>query len=91
MFFFSLCSSCRLVELLPSVHIPRYWGITAKSLSYTKASSDPLVYCLLQQQYRKVLVSIIGRVVRNNHDTLAVYGATSTLDTTDQSCIARVT
>ncbi|XP_075946932.1 G-protein coupled receptor 26 [Anarhichas minor] len=92
---FILCFSpyviTRLVELLPSVHIPRYWGMTAKCLSYAKASSDPFVYCLLRQQYRKVLVSIISRVVRNNHYMLAVYGATSTLDTTDENCIARIT
>ncbi|KAM6942308.1 LOW QUALITY PROTEIN: G-protein coupled receptor 26 [Lycodopsis pacificus] len=82
--------SLKLVELLPSVHIPRYWGMTAKCLSYAKASSDPLVYCLLRQQDRKVLVSILSRVVRNHHDMLAVSGATSALDTADENCIARV-
>ncbi|XP_029292993.1 G-protein coupled receptor 26 isoform X2 [Cottoperca gobio] len=56
---FILCFSpyviTRLVELFPSVHIPQYWGMITKCLSYAKTSSDPFVYCLLRQQYRKVL------------------------------------
>ncbi|XP_054461242.1 LOW QUALITY PROTEIN: G-protein coupled receptor 26 [Anoplopoma fimbria] len=85
LFTFILCFSpyviTRLVELLPSVHIPRYWGITAKCLYYAKTSSDPFVYCLLRQQYRKVLVGIISRVLGENHYTLSVHSASSTLDT----------
>ncbi|XP_068445356.1 G-protein coupled receptor 26 [Clinocottus analis] len=92
---FILCFSpyviTRLVELLPFVHIPRYWGVTAKCLSYAKTSSDPFVYCLLRHQYRRVLASIISRVLRNNHDTLSVHNASSTLDTLDDNCIARIT
>ncbi len=90
MYFFCY-SSFRLVELLPSVHIPRYWGIAAKCLSYAKTSSDPFVYCLLRQQYRKVLVSIIGRVLRKDQYSLSVHSTSSTLDTTDDNCIARIT
>ncbi|XP_037621587.1 G-protein coupled receptor 26-like [Sebastes umbrosus] len=92
---FILCFSpyviTRLVELLPSVHIPRYWGMTAKCLSYAKTSSDPFVYCLLRQQYRKVLVSVISRLMRKTHYSLSVHSASSTLDTTDDNCIARIT
>lgn len=84
-------SSCRLVELLPSVHIPRYWGIATKCLSYAKTSTDPFVYCLLRQQYRKVLVSIISRVLRKDQYLLSVYSTSSTLDTTDDNCVARIT
>ncbi|TNN56133.1 G-protein coupled receptor 26 [Liparis tanakae] len=81
----------RLVELLPSVHIPRYWGTAAKCLSYAKTSSDPFVYCLLRHQYRRVLVGIVGRVLRKNHLTAAVHNAGSTLDTTDDNCVASIT
>ncbi|XP_031149478.1 G-protein coupled receptor 26-like [Sander lucioperca] len=92
---FILCFSpyviTRLVELLPSVHIPRYWGMTAKCLSYAKTSSDPFVYCLLRQQYRKVLVRIISRVLRQNPYALSIHSASSTLDTTDDNCITRIT
>ncbi|KAM9362611.1 G-protein coupled receptor 26 [Symphorus nematophorus] len=92
---FILCFSpyviTRLVELVPSVHIPRYWGIAAKCLSYAKTSSDPFVYCLLRQQYRKVLVSIISRFMRKDHYALSIHSTSSTLDTTDDNCINRVT
>ncbi|XP_026159759.1 G-protein coupled receptor 26 [Mastacembelus armatus] len=90
-FCFSPYVITRLVELLPSVHIPRYWGITTKCLSYAKASSDPFVYCLLRQQYRKVLVSVISRVLRKDHYLLSAHSLSSTLDTTDDNCIARIT
>lgn len=83
--------SCRLVELMPSVHIPRYWGVTAKCLTYAKTSTDAFVYCLLRQQYRKVLVNIIHRVLRKNQYPLSAYGTSSTLDTTDDSCAVRIT
>ncbi|XP_036969763.1 G-protein coupled receptor 26 [Acanthopagrus latus] len=92
---FILCFSpyviTRLLELVPSVHIPRYWGIAAKCLSYGKTSSDPFVYCLLRHQYRKVLVSIISRFMRKDHYALSIHSTSSTLDTTDDNCITRVT
>lgn len=79
------------MELLPSVHIPRYWGIATKCLSYVKTSTDPFVYCLLRQQYRKVLVSIISRVLRKDHYSLSAYSTSSMLDTTDDNCVSRIT
>ncbi|XP_041839833.1 G-protein coupled receptor 26-like [Melanotaenia boesemani] len=92
---FILCFSpyviTRLVELLPSVHIPRYWGIATKCLIYAKASSDPFVYCLLRHQYRKVLVSIISRIVRKDQHFLSVHSTSSMWDTTDENCLARIT
>lgn len=90
-YFFCLFSSCRLVELLLSVHIPRYWGIATKCLSYAKASSDPFVYCLLRQQYRKVLISVISRILGKDKYSLSTHSISSTLDTTDDNCIARIT
>lgn len=85
-----LLFSCRLVELLPSVHIPQYWGITTKCLCYAKASSDPFVYCLLRHQYRKVLIRIIGCVLRKDHYLLSASSWSSTFDTTEDNC-ARTT
>ncbi|KAM9857676.1 G-protein coupled receptor 26 [Aulostomus maculatus] len=86
---FILCFSpyvlTRLVELLPSVYIPQYWGITTKCLSYAKASSDPFVYCLLRHQYRKVLVSIISRVLGKHRYSLSVHSTSSILDTTEDN------
>ncbi|XP_013880871.1 G-protein coupled receptor 26 [Austrofundulus limnaeus] len=92
---FILCFSpyviTRLVELLPSVHIPRYWGIATKCLIYAKASSDPFVYCLLRHQYRKVLVSVISRVVRKDRYFLSLHSTSSMCDTADENCPARKT
>ncbi|KAM9315313.1 G-protein coupled receptor 26 [Pholidichthys leucotaenia] len=93
---FILCFSpyviTRLVELLPSVHIPRYWGIATKCLFYAKASCDPFVYCLLRQQYRRVLVRIISRVMRKDHYFLSLNSTSSIcIDTTDDSYLARIT
>ncbi|XP_058497108.1 G-protein coupled receptor 26-like [Solea solea] len=92
---FILCFSpyviTRLLELLPSIHIPRYVGIATKCLSYAKSSTDPFVYCLLRQQYRKVLVSVINRVLGKDHYSLSAYSTSSMLDTTDDKYITRIT
>uniref|UniRef100_A0A1A8LEU7 G protein-coupled receptor 78 n=1 Tax=Nothobranchius pienaari TaxID=704102 RepID=A0A1A8LEU7_9TELE len=92
---FILCFSpyviTRLVELLPSVHIPRHWGIATKCLMYAKASSDPFVYCLLRHQYRKVLVSLISRIAGKDRYFLSVHSTSSMWDTTEENCPARIT
>ncbi|XP_076001912.1 G-protein coupled receptor 26 [Genypterus blacodes] len=80
----------RLVALLPSVHINRYWGIFTKCLCFAKASTDAFVYCLLRQQYRKVLVGVITLFLRKDHYSLSVTGTSSTLDTTEDNYIPRV-
>ncbi|XP_071760793.1 G-protein coupled receptor 26 [Centroberyx gerrardi] len=79
----------RLVELLPSVRIHRYWGISTKCLSYAKAASDPFVYSLLRQQYRKVLVGVTKRVLRRDRYSLSGHSTSSTFDTTDDNSIPR--
>ncbi|XP_029008941.1 G-protein coupled receptor 26 [Betta splendens] len=90
-FCFSPYVITRLVELLLSVPIPRYWGVATKCLSYAKASSDPFVYCLLRQQYRKVLVGVIGRVLGKDRYSLSAHSVSSALDTIDDTCAARIT
>ncbi|KAM4750807.1 G-protein coupled receptor 26 [Anableps anableps] len=81
----------RLAELLPSVDVPRHWGIATKCLVYVKASSDPFVYCLLRHQYRKVLVSIISRMVRKDQYFLSAHSTSSMLDTTDENFPEKIT
>ncbi|XP_037545987.1 G-protein coupled receptor 26 [Nematolebias whitei] len=92
---FILCFSpyviTRLVELSPSVHVPRHWGIATKCLFFTKASSDPFVYCLLRHQYRKVLVGVISRVVRKDRYFLSMNSTSSMWDTTYENCPVRIT
>ncbi|XP_047435548.1 G-protein coupled receptor 26 [Mugil cephalus] len=90
-FCFSPYVITRLVELVPSVHIPRYWGIATKCLFYAKASSDPFVYCLLRQQYRKALVSVISWFARKDRYFLSVPSMSSTLDSADDKCLASIT
>ncbi|XP_029999907.1 G-protein coupled receptor 26 [Sphaeramia orbicularis] len=90
-FCFSPYVITRLVELLPFIHIPYYWGMSAKCLSYAKASTDPFVYCLLRQQYRKALVNVIGRILPRDRYSLSLHSTSSTLDTTDDNCIDRNT
>ncbi|PWA16881.1 G-protein coupled receptor 26 [Gambusia affinis] len=81
----------RLVELLPSVDVPRHWGIATKCLVYAKASSDPFVYCLLRHQYRKILVNVICRIVRKDHYFLSAHSTSSMWDTTDENFPKRIT
>uniref|UniRef100_A0A4W5Q1K1 G protein-coupled receptor 78 n=1 Tax=Hucho hucho TaxID=62062 RepID=A0A4W5Q1K1_9TELE len=56
----------QLTELLPFVGISRHWGIFSKCLTYSKAASDPFAYSLLRQQYKKVLVTVINRLLRRD-------------------------
>ncbi|CAN9509872.1 unnamed protein product [Ophioblennius macclurei] len=94
---FVLCFSpyvvTRLVELLPSVTIPRYWGIATKVMCYAKASSDPFVYCLLRQQYRKVLAGVVGRLVAKEKHFLSAHSSSSSVMDAGAAdhCIARIT
>lgn len=81
------CSS-RLAELLPFVDINRRWGIISKCLTYSKAASDPFAYSLLRQQYRKVLVAVVNRLLRR--DLYPSSGHNSSLDTENDYCLQRI-
>ncbi|KAF3837048.1 hypothetical protein F7725_004512 [Dissostichus mawsoni] len=50
----------------PFVDINRRWGIISKCLTYSKAASDPFAYSLLRQQYKKVLVTVVNRLLRRD-------------------------
>ncbi|MGH0114363.1 UNVERIFIED_CONTAM: hypothetical protein FKN15_003257 [Acipenser sinensis] len=56
----------RLVELSSAVPISPHWGVVSKCLAYSKAASDPFVYSLLQNQYRKTCTDIINRVLKRS-------------------------
>ncbi|KAM3865371.1 G-protein coupled receptor 26 [Diretmus argenteus] len=92
---FILCYSpyviTRLVELLPAVRVHRYWGISTKCLSYAKAASDPFVYCLLRQQYQKVLAGVTSQVLRRDRYSLSGQSTSSTFDTMDDNSMPRTT
>ncbi|NWX38277.1 GPR26 protein, partial [Notiomystis cincta] len=77
----------RLIELLPFVTINYYWGIISKCLTYSKAASDPFVYSLLRQQYKKVLINIVNRILKR--DLYPSSGYNSSLDTENEYCLHR--
>ncbi|XP_078398651.1 G-protein coupled receptor 26 [Cetorhinus maximus] len=78
----------RLIELLPFVTINYYWGVLSKCLAYSKAASDPFVYSLLRQQYKKVLVNIVNRILKK--DLYPSSGHNSSLDTENDYCLQRI-
>ncbi|XP_073503800.1 G-protein coupled receptor 78 isoform X2 [Phyllobates terribilis] len=77
----------RLIELLPYVKINSYWGIVSKCLAYSKAAADPFVYSLLRQQYKKVLLNIINRILKR--ELYPSSGYNSSLDTENDYCLHR--
>ncbi|XP_006011173.1 G-protein coupled receptor 26 [Latimeria chalumnae] len=77
----------RLIELLPFVKINYHWGIVSKCLAYSKAASDPFVYSLLRQQYKKVLINIVNRMLKR--DLYPSSGHNSSLDTENDYCLQR--
>ncbi|XP_036407798.1 G-protein coupled receptor 26 [Megalops cyprinoides] len=78
----------RLTELLPFVGINRHWGIMSKCLTYSKAASDPFAYSLLRQQYKKVLINIVNRLLKR--DLYPSSGHNSSLDTENDYCLQRI-
>ncbi|XP_008433618.1 G-protein coupled receptor 26 [Poecilia reticulata] len=78
----------RLAELLPFVDVNRHWGIVSKCLTYSKAASDPFAYSLLRQQYKKVLVTVVNKLLRR--DLYPSSGHNSSLDTENDYCLQRI-
>ncbi|XP_078068961.1 G-protein coupled receptor 26-like [Mustelus asterias] len=78
----------RLIELLPFVTVNHYWGVLSKCLAYSKAASDPFVYSLLRQQYKKVLLNIVNRMLKK--DLYPSSGHNSSLDTENDYCLQRI-
>ncbi|XP_043953004.1 G-protein coupled receptor 26 isoform X1 [Gambusia affinis] len=78
----------RLAELLPFVDVNRHWGIVSKCLTYSKAASDPFAYSLLRQQYKKVLVAVVNKLLRR--DLYPSSGHNSSVDTENDYCLQRI-
>ncbi|KAG9342509.1 hypothetical protein JZ751_016512 [Albula glossodonta] len=79
----------RLTELLPLVRINPRWGIASRCLAYSKPASDPFVYSLLRQQYKKALVNMVNKLLRR--DLYPSSGHSSSLDTENDYCLQRIT
>ncbi|KAJ8247766.1 hypothetical protein GJAV_G00250070 [Gymnothorax javanicus] len=77
----------RLAELLPVVRVSPQWGIASKCLAYGKPASDPFVYSLLRQQYKKALVNIVNRLLRR--DLYPSSGHSNSLDTENDCTLQR--
>ncbi|XP_018593393.1 G-protein coupled receptor 26 [Scleropages formosus] len=69
----------RLAELLPLVCVSRHWGVLSRCLAYGKAATDPFVYSLLRQQYKRVLVQAVNRLLRR--DLFPSSARSSSVDT----------
>ncbi|PWA28881.1 hypothetical protein CCH79_00012974 [Gambusia affinis] len=78
----------RLAELLPFVDVNRHWGIVSKCLTYSKAASDPFAYSLLRQQYKKVMVAVVNKLLRR--DLYPSSGHNSSVDTENDYCLQRI-
>ncbi|KAM9827677.1 G-protein coupled receptor 26 [Neosynchiropus ocellatus] len=78
----------RLAELLPFVDVDRHWGIISKCLTYSKAASDPFAYSLLRKQYKKVMVTVVNRLLRR--DLYPSSGHNSSVDTENDYCLQRI-
>ncbi|XDV15332.1 hypothetical protein PO909_015447 [Leuciscus waleckii] len=78
----------RLTELTPSVKIDRYWGIISRCLVYSKAASDPFVYSLLRQQYKKALFELFNRILGRDSYTLSDHSSPSDIE--NECCSQRV-
>lgn len=56
----------RLVELFLPGPISPHWGVLSKCLAYSKAASDPFVYSLLRNQYRKTCSLLANKLLRRS-------------------------
>ncbi|XP_063818209.1 G-protein coupled receptor 26 [Pseudophryne corroboree] len=54
----------RLVEISSSTPISSQWGIISRCLTYSKALSDPFVYCLTRNQYKSCCRDIVNRLLK---------------------------
>ncbi|KAJ8336122.1 hypothetical protein SKAU_G00394650 [Synaphobranchus kaupii] len=78
----------RLAELLPLVRVSPQWGIASKCLAYGKPASDPFVYSLLRQQYKKAVVNMVNKLLRR--DLYPSSGHSSSLDTENDCSLQRI-
>ncbi|XP_068111227.1 G-protein coupled receptor 26 [Hyperolius riggenbachi] len=67
---FLLCFSpyviTRLIELSSPNTINSQWGIISRYLAYSKALSDPFVYCLLRNQYKSCCRDMVNKLLKRS-------------------------
>ncbi|XP_075071257.1 G-protein coupled receptor 26 [Mixophyes fleayi] len=56
----------RLVEISSSIPISSQWGTISRCLTYSKALSDPFVYCLTRNQYKSCCRDIVNRLLKRS-------------------------
>ncbi|XP_069468129.1 G-protein coupled receptor 26 [Ambystoma mexicanum] len=56
----------RLVELSSVTPINPHWGIISKCMAYSKAVSDPFVYSLLRNQYKKTWKDMVNKILKRS-------------------------
>ncbi|XP_018409187.1 PREDICTED: G-protein coupled receptor 26 [Nanorana parkeri] len=56
----------RLVEISSATTISPQWGIISRYLAYSKALSDPFVYCLLRNQYKSCCRDIVNKLLKRS-------------------------
>ncbi|KAJ1139808.1 hypothetical protein NDU88_006172 [Pleurodeles waltl] len=56
----------RLVELSSFTPISPHWGIISKCMAYSKAVSDPFVYSLLRNQYKKTWKDMVNKILKRS-------------------------
>ncbi|MEE6486530.1 hypothetical protein FKM82_014627 [Ascaphus truei] len=56
----------RMVEIFSSTPISSHWGIISRCLAYSKAVSDPFVYCLLRNQYKSCCRDIVNKLLKRS-------------------------
>ncbi|KAM5141146.1 G-protein coupled receptor 26 [Mantella aurantiaca] len=56
----------RLVEISSSTTINPQWGIISRYLAYSKALSDPFVYCLLRNQYKSCCREMLNKLLKRS-------------------------
>ncbi|XP_078497339.1 G-protein coupled receptor 26 [Lissotriton helveticus] len=56
----------RLVELSSLTPINPHWGIISRCMAYSKAVSDPFVYSLLRNQYKKTWKDMVNKILKRS-------------------------
>ncbi|XP_053547721.1 G-protein coupled receptor 26 [Bombina bombina] len=69
LFCFSPYVITRLVEISSSTPISSHWGVVSRCLAYSKALSDPFVYCLLRNQYKSCCRDIANKLLKRTSAT----------------------
>ncbi|KAM9324842.1 G-protein coupled receptor 26 [Gastrophryne carolinensis] len=62
----------RLVEISSSSPISSQWGIASRCLAYSKALSDPFVYCLLRNQYKRCCEDLFNKLLKRRSGNSSV-------------------